>query len=193
MTDTTAALLFAALIWKMTDFVKHCTNRDTSAIVTQLAAWAIGFGAVVLFAHSSLSAHLVIDGIALAHAPLADQLLVGVTVGSFGSAGYDLKRALDVNDTAATPPMIPGPAAASPAAGPELPAQPQADPSVIASDEPPAGAPDPPGGYARAQQAGIPVSLGQADPPPFLDTPTGRATVRAATRASAPKTVRGKR
>lgn len=179
MTDTTSAVLFAALIWKLTDFVKHCTNRDRSAIVTQLVAWGIGFAAIVLFAHSSLSTHLVIDGIAVAHAPWADQLLLGVVVGSFGSAGYDLKRAVDGTDSAATPPLVPGPAATSPAAGPDLP-QPEPDPALIGAEDPPPDAPEPPGGWGRAQPETEAYGVVRPGPPASLATPEGKAAVRTA-------------
>lgn len=107
MGDATVVALLAALIWKLTDFAKHLTNRDLSSVLTQVVAWTAGFGAIVLFAHSGFAPRLTIHGINLARASGVDQLLFGLTIGSTGSSLYDFKRAIDGSDSAATPPLIP--------------------------------------------------------------------------------------
>ena len=106
MSDAVVTGLLLALVWKFTDFLKHVTAKDVSAIVTQLVAWVAGFVAIVLFAHSAYAPHLVIHGLRFDHVSWWDQLLVGLMIGSAGSASYDLKRALDQSDSAATPPLI---------------------------------------------------------------------------------------
>lgn len=79
--------------------------------------------------------------------------------------------------------------ASSPA--PDLPPQPAPDPSVIDSDSPPADAPPPPDGYVSSAdpEDAAPADLGQPDPPAYLATAAGKATVRAA-RATAPRPAR---
>lgn len=106
MSDAVVAALFAALVWKFTDFLKHVRAGDVSAALTQLVAWAAAFVTIILFAHSQFAPHLMIHGIRLDKASWPDQLLLGLAVGSLGSGTYDIKRALDNNDSAVTPPLV---------------------------------------------------------------------------------------
>ena len=107
MSDAVVAALVVALIWKLTDFLKQLTNRKWPAVLTQLVAWIAGFIVIVLFAHSAYAAHLIIHGLRFDHVSWVDQLLAGLLMGSGGSASYDLKRALDNSDSAATPSLVP--------------------------------------------------------------------------------------
>jgi hypothetical protein len=104
-------VVFAALVWKVIDFLRMCLNFTTqkSAIFTQATAWVGGVVLVILAAHASVSGGLVLPG---ADEPLktldfASQVLLGMLIASFASTVVDLKQAFDNTDSALKPPMVP--------------------------------------------------------------------------------------
>lgn len=116
-------------------------------------------------------------------------LVVGGAVTSlYGKDRTDLKKLLvarlvdgswQVSNVPAVNNVNPDASAAGDGAAPwtDLPAQPDPDPAVIYSDDPPADAP-PPGAERAEPDVTAPAGLGLPDPPPFLSTPQGRAAVR---------------
>jgi hypothetical protein len=109
-----------ALVFVFINFAKAVINKDHNAWLTQLIVWAAGFLAVVLFAHSQFGVGLSIGGTLLRKTSCADQVLLGLLLGSVGSTANEFKKAFDNHDTAAThalfpaianPPPVPVPAA----------------------------------------------------------------------------------
>lgn len=109
------AIVFATLVAKVIDFLRLLANASTnrSAIVTQLSAWVGGIVLVVLAAHASVTADLVLPGTSMALGVIdgSSQVLVGLLVSSLGSALVDVKQAIDGSDSAAKPPLLGPPGA----------------------------------------------------------------------------------
>jgi hypothetical protein len=104
-------VVFAALVWKVIDFLRMCLNfkAQKSAILTQLTAWVGGVVLVIVAAHASVSSGLVLPGSdeALKTIDFASQVLLGLLISSFASTVVDLKQAFDRSDSAVKPPMLP--------------------------------------------------------------------------------------
>jgi hypothetical protein len=97
-----------ALIWKLVDFAKQVRVRDVDAVITQLVTWGAGVVVTFILASSDFG-----DGILVAHSALGklngwSLVLVGLTIASTGSVGYDFKRALDATDSSAQPSLVSG-------------------------------------------------------------------------------------
>jgi hypothetical protein len=105
-------VVFSALIWKIVDWIRELRNLpySRSSVLTQLVAWLVGIGAVILASHAGVSEGLVLPGTdaALGVLDWPSQVLVGVLVASTASAGVDLKQAIDRSDSAAKPALVPG-------------------------------------------------------------------------------------
>lgn len=104
------AVLFAALVWKVIDFLRLLTNlkHQTSAILTQLLAWVGGVVIVAVGAHAAVASNVVVPGTSLPLGKLdfGSVVLVGLLVSSFGSVGVDIKQALDGSDSSAKPSLL---------------------------------------------------------------------------------------
>lgn len=99
----------SALVYAAMNFLKYLRAQDWSAVVTQAGSWVVGIAVVSLMAHSDFAAGVKIGGRPLDRLDGSTLVLLGVSfIGSIASAGYDLKRAVDGNDSARTPPLIPG-------------------------------------------------------------------------------------
>lgn len=97
-----------ALVWKLVDFAKQVRVKDVDAVVTQLVTWVAGVVVTFILASSDFG-----DGIQVAHNALGrlngwSLVLVGLTIASTGSVGYDFKRAVDRTDSAAQPSLVSG-------------------------------------------------------------------------------------
>lgn len=95
-----------ALIFVVVNFVKAIVNGDHNAWITQLVVWFAGFLAIVLFAHSQFGTGINIGGVLIAKTSWADQVLLGLLLGSVGSTANEFKKAFDNNDTATTHPLL---------------------------------------------------------------------------------------
>lgn len=98
----------AALVVKFTDFLKFVTNRDTSAISTQVMTWLAGVAGVFLYSGADLPGGLSFGGVPITDLNGLGKLLMGLAIASTGSFGYDVSRRIDSSDTAMTPPLLPG-------------------------------------------------------------------------------------
>lgn len=97
-----------ALAWKLVDFIKQLRVRDWNAVVTQAAVWAAGVLVVFLLAGTDFASGIKIGDMVLSNLNAASLILVGLSVGSSASVGYDLKRSLDNTDSAAQPSLVTG-------------------------------------------------------------------------------------
>lgn len=104
------AVVFAALVWKVVDWLRLLFNlpRQVSAVVTQALAWVAGVLLVWVASSASVTAEVVLPGTSAALGTLdaGSVILVGLLVSSFGSAIVDVKQALDRTDSAAKPPLV---------------------------------------------------------------------------------------
>lgn len=99
-------LVIMATVAKTVDFSRYAQARDGNAILTQVLAWAAGFGVVALAAHTPWAAGLKFGEFPLADLNLAAQLFAGVAVGSAASVVADFKKAVDNSQSAAVPPLL---------------------------------------------------------------------------------------
>jgi hypothetical protein len=97
-----------ALMWKIVDFAKHCRVRDVNAVVTQLATWSAGVVVTLLLAWSDWGDKVPVASTQLGKLNGASLVLFGLSLGATASVGYDLKRAIDNNDSAAMPALVTG-------------------------------------------------------------------------------------
>lgn len=99
-----AALAFA---WKLVDFIKYLSNKDTNGAITQLAVWGSGVIAVFLLASTDFAAGISVGDLPVSSLNWASLVLVGLSVGSSGSVAFDFKKALDREDSAKTESLLP--------------------------------------------------------------------------------------
>lgn len=100
-----------ALIKKMYDTLGFLTNRKLKAFINQAFAYGLGVLVVVLAAHANRFANVDLGaGNTIGSLDGASQVLVGLSWGALaGVVGVDLIRGLDNSQSAATPPIVPGP------------------------------------------------------------------------------------
>jgi hypothetical protein len=96
-----------AITMKVTDFLKQVTNLPGSkrAVLTQLAAWAGATAVVFLYSASDFGPNVVIGDVAVNDMAWASKVVLGLAIGSAGSAAVDFKKAVDNSDSAAVPPL----------------------------------------------------------------------------------------
>jgi hypothetical protein len=99
--------LLAAFAKKLVDFVRQLRGRDTSAVLTQLLAWAAGIAVVFIGAHVDVASGIEVANHTLDQLSLWSQLVLGTVVGSLGSIGKDTLKALDNHQTEAAPKLVP--------------------------------------------------------------------------------------
>ncbi len=100
--------LLAAFAKKLVDFVRQLRGRDTSAVLTQLLAWAAGIAVVFIGANVDVAGTIEIANQTLDQLSLWSQVVLGVVVGSLGSVGKDALKALDNHQSEAAPKLVPG-------------------------------------------------------------------------------------
>lgn len=104
-------VVFAALVWKVIDFLRMLFNISSqkSAIITQATAWIGGVVLVVIAAHAGVTKALVLPGsdLSLGLLDFPSQVLIGLLVSSLASGVVDIKQAIDGSDSSAVVPLIP--------------------------------------------------------------------------------------
>jgi hypothetical protein len=104
---TLASLI--ALGMTMVRFLKFLKAADWNAVTVQSATWIVGIALVFLAAEANVTSHLTLwSGVPpLADINAASKVLLGLMFLSLGSQVYEFKKALDHNDTAAEPALLP--------------------------------------------------------------------------------------
>lgn len=98
----------AALVVKITSVLK-AAGKDWNYVVTQAVTWVVGILVLVLAANADLTENLVLfDGAQrLGVLNGASLVLAGLAFSSLGSFAYDVKKAVDVSDSAAEQRLLP--------------------------------------------------------------------------------------
>lgn len=110
--EVVSLVTLAALVWKAVDFMKYVRAADWNGVVTQLTVWAVGIGAAFLLSASDFGSMQLIGNIAMSDMNESSLVLIGLQVGSAGSALVDFKKARDGGDSAKTPELLTGEKAA---------------------------------------------------------------------------------
>lgn len=92
----------------LTNLVKYLRAKNWNGVITLVAAWIVGFGTLWLFGATAWAHGVTINGSTLDKLALLDKVVAGLVVGSIGSFGFDLQKALDSSQTAATPSLKTG-------------------------------------------------------------------------------------
>lgn len=98
--------LLAALAKKLVDFTRQLRGRDTSAVLTQILAWATGIIVVFIGANVDVASGIEIANQSLDQLSLWSQVVLGAVIGSLGSVGKDVLKALDNTQTEASPKLV---------------------------------------------------------------------------------------
>lgn len=98
--------LLGTLVYKVLDALKYLRAKDTNAFITQVVSWAVGTGVLALAAASTVAGGIEVGGKAITDLNFADTLLLGSSVASFASVGYDFRKAFDNTDGAKAPPLL---------------------------------------------------------------------------------------
>ena len=104
------ATIFAIVlpvVWKLVDFVKYARAQDWNAVTTQAMVWGGGVGLLFLLSRTDFAPTISLGNLAFNLVSGPTIIFIGLSGGSAASIGYDLKKARDNNDTAATPALIP--------------------------------------------------------------------------------------
>jgi uncharacterized membrane protein len=99
-------LVLGSLVGKFVDFLKYLSKRDWNGVVTQLIAWAAGVGGVLLMAQTQFADGVDIGGTKLSALNTPSQILLGLMATSLLSVVYDVKKAVDSQDSAKMPKLI---------------------------------------------------------------------------------------
>jgi len=108
LTTLLAALVpLSIVIYWFIGMVKDATNKNWNGVATRLAAVAAAFGAVVLYAHSSINlggnSHDVIKTLSW-----TDQLLAALLFAATAGTGSDVLRTFNRSDTTVDERLLPG-------------------------------------------------------------------------------------
>ena len=101
-------LVMSAMVKKIVDFAKYATNMDVNALITQVVAWAAGVGVAFVAASSDFAQSFQVNGIGLGELNGWSLALFGFTLSSAAGVGWDTIKAVDNNNSAAVPPLVPG-------------------------------------------------------------------------------------
>jgi len=100
------AVALAALVLKFIDFLRYAKGGDVNGVVTQLAVWFAGFGALLLVAQTQWADTIPIGDTPLAQLSVWDMLVAGLSVGSVASAGKDLFKSIDAHNSSKIPTLL---------------------------------------------------------------------------------------
>ncbi len=95
------------LVKAAVDFLKYLRARDTNGWVTQLAVWLAGIGTTLLIKVSDFANGFDVGGVPLDTANAGTVILAGLGLGSAAMLVNDVKQAIDQNDSAAKPKLVP--------------------------------------------------------------------------------------
>lgn len=106
MGEFVAVAAMMAMVKQVVDWLRYLRGGDRNAVLTQAVAWAAGYGAVVVFAHSAWATSFDFGGVHVNEMGWASQLIAGFAVGSSASVVKDAFKAVDQSQSGAVPPLL---------------------------------------------------------------------------------------
>jgi hypothetical protein len=100
-------LAMLALVKKLIDFFKYLTNKDKNGIVTTLAAWVAGVGAILLFSMSDFADGITIGDTTLGALNIASLVIVGMSIGASAGVAADVISSRRPSDDPARLKLLP--------------------------------------------------------------------------------------
>ena len=104
--ETVGLAALIAIIWKVVDFLKYLVNRDWNAAVTQLSVWGAAVAVALLARDAEPFSTIGVVGVTFGELSTPAIILFALGLGSSASAVFDLKKAIDGHDSAATPALF---------------------------------------------------------------------------------------
>lgn len=95
------------LVKAVVDFIKYLRAGNTNGWVTQLAVWVAGIGVTLLIKVSDFAGNFDIGGVVLNDANTGTVILAGLGLGSAAMLVNEVKQAIDRNDSAQKPDLLP--------------------------------------------------------------------------------------
>ena len=108
MDDFLPFAALSGLVVAVINFLKYLRAQDWNGALTTLTVWIAGAVGIFLAGESDYAATFDFGGVNLAEMNGWTKLMVGLTVGSAGSAFVEVKKALDSSDSAAKPDLYGG-------------------------------------------------------------------------------------
>jgi hypothetical protein len=106
----TASVILGAFVLKLVDFIKYLRNSDWNGVVSLLITWVVGLVAVQVFIATQWGDEIRVGAHTLGELDGTSKLVLGLVIPSLASLLYDVKKAVDNTDSAATPPLVKPPA-----------------------------------------------------------------------------------
>jgi hypothetical protein len=105
--NVTPIVLLGTLVFTFVNFLRFLVGRDWSAVLTQLIAWGAGVAAVFLIKATPFAQGVKIGSMQMDKMGFWSSLVVGLLATSLLSTVNVVKKALDANDSAKVPALIP--------------------------------------------------------------------------------------
>jgi hypothetical protein len=96
----------AVLVFAIINFLKAVKAKDANASLTQIIVWIAGVAVVFLAAQTDFAEGIMIGDQALTALNVWSLLFIGLTISSLATFGTEVKKALDVSDSARTPNLV---------------------------------------------------------------------------------------
>lgn len=96
-----------SLVFTFINLLKNVANKLWSPVVTQLISWLAGVVVVWLFAKTNWADTISFGGTPLSTLNAMSQFVIGLMAASLFGVVKDITKAIDQNDSAKTPPLLP--------------------------------------------------------------------------------------
>lgn len=95
------------IVFNLVNVMKFATARQWSAVLTQCIAWAAGIIGIFMAGSTDFASGISVGDIALADLNTPSKIFLGLVATSLLSTFNELKKAIDSNDSAVKPELIP--------------------------------------------------------------------------------------
>jgi hypothetical protein len=99
--------LLGTLVFTFVNFLRYLVARNWSAVVTQLIAWVSGIVGVFLVRATDFASGITLGNLSLDKLGFWSTFLIGLLATSLLSTVNELKKAIDNNDSAQVPALLP--------------------------------------------------------------------------------------
>jgi hypothetical protein len=103
----TPLVALGTLVFTFVNFLRFLTARNWSSVLTQLIAWAAGIAGVFLMRATDFAPGITFGDKSLDKVGFWSALLLGLLATSLLSTVNEVKKALDNNDSAKVPALLP--------------------------------------------------------------------------------------